>query len=69
MEVKDAVPVSYTHLKIEGVLGQTITTSQYFPQGTLNTILSFVDKAYEAIEPLKSTNISLYNTIYDRRCV
>ena len=56
-------------LKIEGVLGQTITTSQYFPQGTLNTILSFVDKAYEAIEPLKSTNISLYNTIYDRICL
>ena len=56
-------------LKIEGALGQTITTSQYFPQGTLNTILSFVDKAYEAIEPLKSTNISLYNTIYDRICL
>lgn len=56
-------------LGIDGVLSQNITTSRYFPKPTIDTFLALFDKAYAAIEPLKSTNSTLYNTLYDRICL
>lgn len=38
----------------------------YYSEGFLNTLMSYVNQAYEVIEPLKETDYETYKTLYDR---
>lgn len=53
----------------DGNVGYTYSTllkEEYWPQGLLEGWLELIDEAYKAIEPLKSTDPSMYQTLKDR---
>ena len=43
-----------------------LSTKEAWPYNTLNKILSYVDKAYEAIEPLKTLDPKTYDLLHNR---
>lgn len=47
-------------------MATTYLTSSYWPYGIVEQMLSFIDKAYEKILPLKSSNPDLYAKIFRR---
>ncbi len=49
-----------------GVCSSNMNQAKYWQQGVLEQWLHLLDKAYEAIEPLKSTDKELYNELYAR---
>lgn len=58
-----------TEKNIRGEWFQDLLIEENFPKGFIDTMLGYFDEAYEAIEPLKNTNPTLYETLYDRICL
>ena len=58
-----------TEKNIRGEWFQDLLNEENFPKGYIDTMLGYFDEAYEAIEPLKNTNPTLYETLYDRICL
>lgn len=57
------------HHGYTGAIGytyQTLLREEYWPQGLLEGWLEIIDEAYKAIEPLKTSDPSLYSTLADR---
>ena len=57
------------HHGYTGKIGYTYSTllrEEYWPQGLLEGWLELIDEAYKAIEPLRSSNPSLHETLTDR---
>ena len=53
----------------DGNVGYTYSTlirEEYWPQGLIEGWLELIDKAYKAIEPLKTTDPALYEELKDR---
>lgn len=49
-----------------GSVGEEKTLAKYWPQAVLEKWLSYFEKAFEAIEKYKTTDIDYYNTLYKR---
>ncbi len=49
-----------------GYTYQTLVREEYWPQGLLEGWLEIIDEAYKAIEPLKTSNPSLHDTLEKR---
>jgi hypothetical protein len=58
-----------TEKRLPGPYSNNIITTDYWPKGVVDTMLGYFDEAYEAIEPLKNINPSLYYKLYDRICI
>lgn len=58
--------------EIQGVYGDVyyrITEAGYWPKQTLVGFMNYIDKAYEAIEPVKATDPDRYQRLCDRICL
>lgn len=49
-----------------GLIGEDKLNARVFPKNVLETWLNYIDEAYAAIEPLKTTDPARYNTLYVR---
>ncbi len=47
-----------------GIYSTSMLRQEYYPRGTVRQWMELLDQAYEAIEPLKATNLSQY-TVYE----
>ena len=54
------------HMGYSGNIGEYIVTTRHFPQGVPKKWLGIIDKAFDAIEPLKAEDPELYTQLYDR---
>ncbi len=68
----DSLRSRYTILRKQKVISfQTVkwTDPKIYPEGFVKTMLGYIDEAYKAIEPLKETDPSRYDQIYDHICL
>ena len=54
---------------VGGWWGNRVDNPEYFPSGVLREWIGYIDEAYNAIAPVKKTNVKLYNELYDRICL
>ena len=51
---------------VYGGIFQNLRKAEYWPKTKLEEWLGYLNEAYAAIEPIKETDITLYNSLYDR---
>ena len=55
----------------QGLAGGIFTNlrkAEYWPKNLVDTWMGYINEAYEAIEPLKTKDVDMYNKLYDRIC-